>query len=112
MANIPNIDGGAVTGRKDDSGKVRLDLLPPEALTEIAKVLTFGAQKYAAHNWRGGFVWSRTIAALLRHFFAWMRGEDNDPETGLSHIAHVGCNVLFLLTFIITKTGIDDRFKQ
>lgn len=99
-------------GRKNDHGKVRMDLLPPEALEEIAKVLTFGAQKYAAHNWRAGFVWSRTAAALLRHFWSWMRGQDNDPETGLSHLAHAGCNLLFLLTFVVTKTGTDDRYKS
>lgn len=120
MANVPSPDdaGPAVqraaplAGRKNDDGKVRLDLLPTEALEEIAKVLTFGAKKYAAHNWRRGFVWSRTVAAMLRHLYAWMRGEDKDPESGLSHMAHVGCNVLFLLTFIVTKTGEDDRFKE
>lgn len=111
VAFIPNVNDAGNGGMKHDDGKVRLDLLPVEALTEIAKVLTFGANKYAAHNWRKGFVWSRTVAALLRHFYAWLRGEDNDPETGLSHMAHVGCNVLFLLTFILTKTGTDDRFK-
>lgn len=120
MANVPSPDdagpavqrAASLAGRKNDDGKVRLDLLPTEALEEIAKVLTFGAKKYAAHNWRKGFVWSRTVAAMLRHLYAWMRGEDKDPESGLSHMAHVGCNVLFLLTFIVTKTGEDDRFKE
>lgn len=96
---------------KHDDGKPILALLPGEALTEIAKVLTYGASKYEAHNWRGGFVWSRVTSALLRHVFAWLRGEDKDPETGLSHLAHAGCNILFLLTFEVTKTGTDDRYK-
>lgn len=99
------------TGVKHDQGKTRLDLLPFEAITEIAKVLEFGATKYSAHNWRGGFVWSRTFAALLRHLWAFWRGEDKDPETGLSHLAHAGCNILFLLTFVLEKTGTDDRYK-
>lgn len=99
------------TGIKHDFGKARLDLLPFEAITEIAKVLEFGATKYSAHNWRGGFVWSRTFAALLRHLWAFWRGEDKDPETGLSHLAHAGCNILFLLTFALEKTGTDDRYK-
>ena len=99
------------TGIKHDFGKARLDLLPFEAITEIAKVLEFGATKYSAHNWRGGFVWSRTFSALLRHLWAFWRGEDKDPETGLSHLAHAGCNILFLLTFFLEKTGTDDRYK-
>lgn len=101
----------STTGVKFDDGKPDLSLLPPEALTEIAKVLTFGAKKYAAHNWRKGFKWTRVFASTLRHLFAWLRGEDLDPETGLSHLAHAGCNVLFLLTFVLTKTGEDDRYK-
>lgn len=98
-------------GLKFDDDKVRLDLLPVEALEEISKVLTFGAKKYDAHNWRKGFTYSRLIGASLRHFFAWIRGQNNDVETGLSHLAHLGCCVLFLLTFEKTGTGVDDRFR-
>jgi hypothetical protein len=100
-------NGGAL---KLDEAKPNLALLPPEALLEIAKVLDFGAKKYSADNWRGGFKYRRVTSAMLRHLFAWLSGEDKDPESGLSHMAHVGCNVLFLLTFIVTKTGTDDRF--
>lgn len=100
-----------MTGIKHDAGKADIALLPPEALVAIAEVFTFGAKKYAADNWRGGFSYRRVVSALLRHLYAWLRGEDNDPESGLSHIAHAGCNVMFLLTFIITKTGTDDRYR-
>lgn len=95
---------------KNDGEKVRVELLPPLALEEIAKVLTFGAKKYEDHNWRKGFAWSRLIGAALRHLLAFMRGEDNDPETGLSHLAHLGCCVLFLLDHQILKLGLDDRY--
>jgi hypothetical protein len=98
-------------GRKDDGGKVNLSLLPFESLIEIGKVLDFGAKKYAAHNWRGGMKWSRLLSAMLRHTFAFIRGEDKDPETGLSHMAHAGCCVLFLLSYVLTANGEDDRFK-
>lgn len=101
----------AADGTKFDDGKADLSLLPPEALVAIAEVLTFGAKKYAPHNWRKGFKWTRLFASLVRHLFAWLRGEDLDPETGKSHLAHAGANVLFLLTFALTKTGTDDRFK-
>jgi hypothetical protein len=105
-AEAPTADG-----TKFDDGKPDLSLLPPEALLAIAEVLTFGAQKYAPHNWRKGFRWTRLFASLMRHLFAWLRGEDLDRETGLSHLAHAGANVLFLLTLVLTKAGTDDRFK-
>ncbi|WP_444832631.1 dATP/dGTP diphosphohydrolase domain-containing protein [Aquabacterium sp.] len=98
-------------GMKFDGDKPMLALLPVEALEEIGKVLTFGAKKYAAHNWRKGFVWSRLLSATLRHTFAFIRGEDKDPETGLSHLAHAACCLLFLLSFTKTGAGEDDRFR-
>src|ERR1700677_2308555 len=77
------------TGRKDDQDKPMMDLLDPIALEGLAAVLTFGAKKYAKHNWRGGISYSRLIAALLRHTFAILRGEYTDPESGLPHINHI-----------------------
>lgn len=53
--------------------------------------------------------WSRLYAALLRHLWAWWRGQDRDPETGLSHLAHVCCCALFLLSYHLRKAGTDDR---
>lgn len=100
------------TGVKHDSGKVRMELLSPIALEEIAKVMTAGAIKYGDHNWHGGIAWSRVIGALLRHVFAFIRREDNDPETGLSHMAHAGCCILFLLDYIQTHRELDDRYKE
>lgn len=85
-------------GRKDDSDKVRYDLLPALALDEIAKVLTYGANRYGAENWRlvehGR---RRYFAAASRHLWAWWRGERNDPDSGLHHLAHAACCVMFLL---------------
>jgi Domain of unknown function (DUF5664) len=98
-------------GIKHDGEKTMLALLPFEAIEEVGKVLTFGAQKYAAHNWRGGFAYSRVLSAALRHLFAWARGQDNDPESGLSHLAHAACCILFLLSFTLSGSGIDDRYR-
>lgn len=95
--------------QKNDAKKNRLDLLPIAALEEVGKVLTFGAGKYAAHNWRRCPSRVRYLAAALRHLFAWARGEDNDPETGLSHVAHASCCCLFLLGLILDGAAVDDR---
>ena len=104
--------GGLAGGVKHDGGKPRMDLLPPEALREIADVLALGAQKYDAHNWRKGFAYSRLIAAALRHLFAWVGGENKDPESGKSHLAHAACCLMFLITFEQTRTGTDDRHTK
>ena len=98
-------------GTKNDAEKPRMDLLDPLALEGLAKVLTFGANKYAAHNWRKGIANTRLIAAMLRHLFAIMRGEDVDPESGLPHIDHVGCCWMFLSNNMKTRPEMDDRWK-
>lgn len=100
---------------KADVGKTRLDLLPRAPLEQIAEVLAFGAHKYPDpiardYNWRRGFGWSRIYAAALRHLFAWWDGEDLDQETGLTHLAHAGCDILFLLEFVHKASGDDDRY--
>lgn len=99
-----------MSGLKYDKSKPRMDLLSTEALTQIAYAMTAGAEKYGDHNWRGGLAWSRTIAAAMRHLTAFNAGENVDPETGLSHIAHLGCNVMFLLDYIKSHPELDDRY--
>lgn len=84
---------------KHDDGKLRYDLVPPEALEEIVKVLTWACDKYPARNWEKGMPWSKYFAASMRHLWAWWRGENQDPESGLSHLAHAACCVIFLLQY-------------
>lgn len=97
---------------KFDQDKLPLNLLSTEAMNQTAAVLKFGAQKYAEHNWRGGFKWSRPLAAAMRHLTAFNDGEDKDPESGLSHLAHAACCIMFLLEFEKTHPELDDRYKQ
>ena len=77
--------------------KTRYDLVPFGALAQIADVLAYGADKYEANNWARGT--------------AWWCGEDLDSETGLSHLAHAGCCLLFLLEYQRNGWGSDDRFR-
>jgi hypothetical protein len=99
-------------GTKHDADKLPMHLLSTEALEQVAAVLQFGAQKYVANNWRKGFVWSRPLSAALRHLLAFNAGEDRDPESGLSHLAHAACCVMFLLEFEKTHRELDDRYKN
>lgn len=100
------------TALKFDQDKLPLHLLSTEAMNQTAAVLAFGAQKYAEHNWRKGFAWSRPLAAAMRHITAFNAGEDKDPESGLSHLAHAACCIMFLLEFEKTHPHLDDRYKS
>ena len=98
------------TAVKDDRGKWRMSLISSVAMRDIGMVLDFGTKKYAEHNWRKGFIWSRLFDAAMRHLFAWLAGEDNAKDSGLPHLAHAACNLIFLLEFKETNKGTDDRF--
>lgn len=112
ITNNPHF-GVAEEAQKYDDGKNALQLLPFLALEEVGKVLAFGAKKYGDHNWRQGMKWSRLLGAALRHIFAWARGETLDRESGLSHLAHAACCILFLLEYSESwsdKDKEDDRY--
>lgn len=96
---------------KHDQERTQLDLLSVTWLFGVGAVLTFGAKKYAAHNWRKGMAYSRLISASLRHILAFASGEDLDPETGLSHLYHASCCLMFLSELSITHPQCDDRYK-
>lgn len=103
--------GADLGGQKHDQDKLRYDLIPPEMLEEVALVLTYGAVKYSSRNWEKGMLWSRPFGALMRHMWAWWGGEDNDPETGYSHLSHALCCIVFLTAYRRRGAGIDDRHK-
>jgi hypothetical protein len=111
LAGINNADVDKGTARKFDGDKLPLNLLSTEAMNQTAAVLKFGAQKYAEHNWRKGFAWSRPLAAAMRHITAFNDGEDKDPESGLSHISHAMCCLMFISEFEKTRPDLDDRYK-
>lgn len=99
-------------GIKHDQDKPRTDLLDYTLIEGISKVLGFGAKKYDAHNWRKGISTSRLLGACLRHVFAFMGGQDNDPESGESHLYHAGCCLMFAAWMVKNRPDLDDRWKS
>lgn len=94
---LQSSQGTGKAGVKDDGGKLRYDLIPWQAIKGLVQVLTFGARKYSPNGWMSvpdGI--NRYKAATMRHWVAIETGEFLDPETGLPHIYHVLCNVVFL----------------
>lgn len=95
-------------GMKFDHDKADYSLLPFGAMDEVVKVLTYGARKYNRNNWQHVDD-VRYQAAAMRHFSAYMQGEQIDPESGVQHLAHMVCSVLFLIQKDLNKqTSVDN----
>ena len=99
-----------MNGLKYDSQKPRMDLLDPSFLEGVASVLSFGAQKYDAHNWRKGIEVSRLIAAAYRHIGTYNKGIDLDDESGLNHLYHAACCLMFASWIAENRPEFDDRY--
>jgi hypothetical protein len=91
--------------------KPKMSLVPLRAMWEVGKVMSFGAQKYAAYNWKGGIKYTRLSDAALRHIIEFIEGEDMDSESGLHHLAHAACCITMLLEMTMDRPDLDDRYK-
>lgn len=83
---------GGMKGVKDEA----LDQIPVVALRELGRVFAFGEKKYERDNWKKGYEYSKNYAAALRHMTSWWQGENDDPESGLSHLAHAMWHMVVL----------------
>lgn len=117
--NRPNNYGGmreqpsvSSTGGAKNVKPEKFSLIPTQALAKVAEHYGVGAEKYAAHQWRQGYEWSKSYDALQRHANAFWAGEDNDPETKTPHMAAVAFHALTLLTFMDEHPNHDDRYKE
>lgn len=99
-----------MSGIRHNKGKREWSLLSFTALGGLVDVLSFGLKKYSRDNWKKGLKQTETADSLMRHLFAYLGGEDKDPETGLSHISHVQCNAMFMEYFDGTEW--DNRFVK
>lgn len=97
------------TFKKNDQDKPDFTLIPQEALLEVSKVFTFGAKKYGRFNYSNATTRSRYIAAALRHINQYLRNEDLDDETSISHLAHATASLMMGLDAIKLNKGEDDR---
>lgn len=112
-SQIPATKKEDMPGYKTDEDKVQYRYLTREALEGTSKVLMFGANKYTPRNWEKGMSYMRVYDALMRHMFAWRSGEDLDPETGINHLHHAACCLLFLQTYVERNyDAYDDRPKE
>ncbi|APQ42191.1 hypothetical protein PBI_MRMAGOO_88 [Mycobacterium phage MrMagoo] len=97
------------TGAQKAGNLERFDLIPVEALRELAEHFGRGALKYDDRNWEKGYEWGKSYAALCRHLTQFWAGEDIDPETGSKHIIAVAWHAFVLATFMDRFPEFDDR---
>lgn len=97
------------TGGQKGQKIQRYDLIPADALDQLATLYGIGCEKYDERNWERGYAWGLSFGALMRHAWAWWRGEEVDPESGLDHMTHVAWHALTLATFRRRSIGRDDR---
>jgi hypothetical protein len=85
---------------------------PLRALESTVRVLEFGAKKYAKGNWAKGMSWSVCFTCTMSHLSKSFQGEENDEESGINHLAHAMCNMLFLLGYRDLYPEGDDRLPE
>lgn len=97
------------TGGQKGKKLTQLGALDPVALIALARVAGMGANKYSAHNYLKGYDWSLSFNQLMRHALLFWAGEEDDPESGLPHMAHAAWACLALVSFAERDLGNDDR---
>lgn len=108
MLNTETIITSNTGGRKGQK-LCQLSSVDPVALEQLGLVAGMGASKYERGNYLRGYSWSLNMDALYRHFLAFQKGEDYDPESGRPHMAHAAWHALALVSFHARGLGDDDR---
>lgn len=97
---------------KHDYGKADYTYLSRDFLEGMVRVRAFGAKKYSRDGWLKGFPIRKSLAAAFRHGWAFLWGEDNDPESGECHLFHMACSIEHAVNDYLHHPQNDDRFKQ
>jgi hypothetical protein len=117
VSGIQSIPTGEVrvvdekTGAEKGMKLARFSLIPPGFVWALAEHYGKGAKKYADRNWEKGYKWSLSVDATQRHFNQWLQGEDNDEETGSSHLVAAAWHLCALWFFHKFNKGTNDIRK-
>lgn len=96
------------TGAEKGMKLARFSLIPPGFVWALAEHYGKGAKKYADRNWEKGYKWSLSLDASQRHLNQWLMGEDNDEETGSSHLIAAAWHLCALWFFHKFGKGTND----
>jgi hypothetical protein len=99
--NRTEFDTGAV--RDIHTGKGRYDLLPWEAIHELAKHCEEGALKYGERNCEKGIPIHSLIDSAIRHLSCYLRGMKDEP-----HLRAAMWNIAFAIWMEKNKPEMQD----
>jgi len=128
-------------GLRYNEGKLQWSLMHWKSLEPMIQVLMYGAHKYSIFeddkgnkikgnevsvvdskqlklissgrdNWKKGFPETELWDSFLRHTAAILDGEELDPESGLSHIGHQFCNLMFISYAQAKKKNVSNEIDQ
>lgn len=94
-----------------NAGKLQWSMVDFKSLEDMVRVLEFGAKKYSRNNWKKGLKTTEIVDSMLRHIYAYLDGEDVDPESGINHTGHIMCNAMFLSHMHLFRKDMDTRCK-
>lgn len=94
-----------------NDGKPQWSMVDFKSLDDMVRVLEFGAKKYSRDNWKKGLKTTEIVDSMLRHIYAYLNGEDVDPESGINHTGHIMCNAMFLSHMHMFRKDMDTRGK-
>lgn len=112
----PNGKSAKDSGSKLDAGKNRVGLVLggfADALWEVGRVGTFGANKYTDNGWmtvENGE--ARYDDAMFRHWLKMRQGEVIDDESGMYHAAQVAWNALAHLSLMLRRVKKEQDDQQ
>lgn len=105
---------GKPTNPKDrdaeGDGRIDLSLFPDTAVVYGALGMTEGDCKYGGYNYRPNGVQASTyIAACRRHLYKWWNGDNEDPHTGVPHLASALACIAVIIDSLEAGNLVDNR---
>lgn len=84
--------------------------VPTAPLFEIGVAMLEGARKYGKFNWRVGKARASVyVDAALGHIYQWWEGEDDDPDSKVSHLTKAITSLMVMRDAMIQGRFVDDR---
>lgn len=98
---------------RKNEGKPEVSQLDPNFIIALANVMTISSKKYGKYNWAQGQEYHTPFDSCMRHLLKFMSGEDNDLESGQSHLLHAAANIMILWTsYQLNNKSLDTRYKN
>lgn len=93
--------------------KLRWRNFPMFMMRPLAQVAQYGEGKYSMYNFLKGGSQNQYLDCIKRHLDAYEdpTQDDLDPESRVSHLAHVAWNALVAIYMLEIHPELDDRFN-